>query len=318
MTLKLGSLSHYLTTDLPQVAIFHCSLPLSKPSSSPACPLPHSVPACRSAGWAPAWAPLAQPRLHRRPQGSAFGAGWSWPGGQWSQPQLQQGGVRHCQPARARVCKCPMPYSRDKTPGWAEITSAPVLQGGRKARAGKQPRACTRRSTGVPQPHRNGKSGFSILSLGVCVRWDGEAKGSRGLYAVNCSLPWAETWTTAHGSLAAVCKETGWGSRLWLRFNEKIPRSVARASAPAAHGPAWPEQLHGAPLASQLEDYGSFLNQNTQFCKRAPGKLSLKLQTLLFLFHLLAAALRQTHGWNTEPALATARICNSLWFMGAN
>lgn len=40
------------------------------------------------------------------------------------------------------------------------------------------------------------------------------------------------------------------GSQLRPRFNKKITRSAARASAPAGVCPAWPEQLHGAPLAA--------------------------------------------------------------------
>jgi len=48
---------------------------------------------------------LTQPRLRRSPQGSAWGAGASWPSSQRPQPQLQQGGGSHCQPANVPCLK---------------------------------------------------------------------------------------------------------------------------------------------------------------------------------------------------------------------
>lgn len=108
------------------------------------------------------------------------------------------------------------------------------------------------------------------------------------------------------------------GSRLWLHFNKKMPWSAAASSVPAGNRPAWREQLHGASLTRQRKAHSLFLNQNAQFYKRALGKLKLKLHILLFPSHLLVAALRQSCGWKTEPALATGRICYRLQFMGKN
>lgn len=118
LTLKLGSLSCCLPTDLPRVAVFHCSL---------------TLPARLAAGWAPACTPLTQPSCSEGYR--------AHPSGQGNRGQLVNGPspsckkrVRHGHPA---VCKCPMYHTRDKTPGWGEIISASLLQEVRTARAAK-------------------------------------------------------------------------------------------------------------------------------------------------------------------------------------
>lgn len=161
-------------------------------------------------------------------------------------------------------------------------------------------------------------------SVATAPHWGGHCHPARACVCKGlCSTVdkmrklWAETWATACSSLALICKETGWDAGHDCTLPKKMRHSGAVSSSPAENSPAWKEQLHGASLTCQQEDCGLFLNQNNS-AKGHLGKLGPKLQTLLFPPHQLVTAQRQTHGWNTEPILATARICNSLQFMGAN
>lgn len=121
---RLWNQYFYPTTLLP-TSLFHRLSPALGPNLS----IPRWVLAHPSAGRAPrSPSPgcTGGPRVHSSGQGQC-GQAVSGPS-----PATMRG-VGHCHPARAWVCKRPMPHTKHKTLGWREIIYASLFQGGRKA-----------------------------------------------------------------------------------------------------------------------------------------------------------------------------------------
>lgn len=146
---------------------------------SPTCPFPSSL--SPSAGWAPAGAAreatgfslqgrLVMAKRSMVPAPVATGESRALPACPGS--RMQKSHVPHWgQNSGVRSDRfCISPARRLEGKSW-KITKSPYHH------------------TGAPQSHRNDKLGLSILSQGLCVWQDGEAKGCCSLKALNCSIP---------------------------------------------------------------------------------------------------------------------------------
>lgn len=142
------------------------------------CPFPSSLSPCLRAG--------LQPGLRGRPRGSACRAGWSWPSGQCSSPSCnrESRALPACHSSRMQKSHVPRWGQNSGVSDHFCISPARRLEG-KSWKITKSPY----HHTGAPQSHHNDKLGLSILSQGLCVRQDGEAKGCCSLKALNCSLP---------------------------------------------------------------------------------------------------------------------------------